>query len=109
MAQPRFVLRDAELAGTAVRIVSFEIPGGVTTPAEFADAVRAIESRLAGSFGVLIDGRGPVWGFAMLVHAAHASRFVATHDPRLGAVVVESHHPDRSVGEVVPFPAPAAG
>lgn len=46
-----------------------------------------------GSKGVVISGRGPVWLFAALVHHYHPSAWVATFDPRLGAVVVESHSP----------------
>ena len=104
MPQPSFTMRDTEIGGVLVRVVAFEIPGGVTTPAEFAQAVHALEDRLAGEFGVIFDGRGPVWGYGMLVHAAHPCRFVATRDPRLGAVVVESHHPAVAVGDVLPFP-----
>jgi CRISPR-associated protein Csx3 len=101
MAKPIIAFRD----GDGCRVVSFEIPGGVTTPAEFAEAVADITDRLAGARGVIIDGRGPVWGYAMLVHGAHATPWVATRDPRLGgAVVVQSHDPTRRVGEVMPFP-----
>src|SRR5437016_2362772 len=101
MAKPVFAFRD----GDGCRVVSFEIPGEVTNPKEFAEAVSEIASRLAGSRGIIIDGRGPVWGYAMLVHRAHATPWVATHDPRLeGAVVVQSHDPSRTVGDVMPFP-----
>jgi CRISPR-associated protein Csx3 len=91
-----------------VRVVSFDIPGGRCTPDEFVAAVLPIQSSLVGPFGVVIDGRGPIWGYGMLIHAAHASRFVATRDPRLGdgqgAVIVESHHPGFAQGEVLSLP-----
>jgi len=100
MARPVFQIRTAG----AVRVVSFEIPGGVTTPAEFAEAVSEIARQLPGDLPVIFDGRGPVWGFGMLIHEAHPTPWVACRDPRLGAVVVASHSPDRKVGEVIEFP-----
>jgi len=54
--------------------------------------------------GVIISGRGPVWLFATLVHHCHPSQWVAVHDPRLGAVVVQRHTPVAPrVGAVLPF------
>ena len=50
---------------------------------------------------MVISGRGPVWLFAALAHEYHPRPFVATFDPRLGGVVVESHTPNHKVGEVV--------
>ncbi len=107
MAKPIFSFRDASVEGNAVRIASFEIPGGATTPSEFAAAVAEIEKNLAGEFGVIFDGRGPVWGYGMLLHAAHPTRFVACRDPRLGAVIVQSHQERWQVGEVIAFPEAA--
>ena len=111
MAQPLISHRDVWGDDCDIRVVSFDIPGGRCTPDEFAAAVRPIEAELAGPFGVVIDGRGPIWGYGMLIHAAHASRFVATRDPRLGdgmgAVVVESHHPGFAMGDVIALPEDA--
>lgn len=52
---------------------------------------------------LIIGGRSPVWRYGMAFHAAHgsAAAAVATYDPRLGAVVVASHHPDYRDGQVV--------
>lgn len=44
-----------------------------------------------GRQGVLINGKAPVWLYAYLVHQCHAAMWVATMDPRLGAVVIETH------------------
>lgn len=85
------------------KTVKFEIPGGVTTPAEFAEAV-AEAGDLSGDKPVLLNGRGPVWGYAMLAHSAHPTPAVATFDPRLGYVVVATHSPDFTVGQVVADP-----
>lgn len=54
--------------------------------------------------GVILSGRGPVWLYGFLVHFYHPTKWVATYDPRLkGAVVVESHTSEISVGDVIPI------
>jgi CRISPR-associated protein Csx3 len=83
------------------RLVIFEIPGGITSPAEFAAAVSAIEQQLTGSLPILINGRGPIWGYGMLFHLAHATPAIAVYDPRLGYVVVQSHDPRFQVGDIL--------
>ena len=56
----------------------------------------------AGTEGVVISGRMPVWVFATLTHEYHPRPFVATFDPRLGgAVVVATHTPQVGIGQVV--------
>ncbi|MFA6131980.1 MAG: CRISPR-associated ring nuclease Crn3/Csx3 [Patescibacteria group bacterium] len=97
MAKPVITITDRP----DTRLVTFEIPGGVTTPVEFADAVREIADRLPGTLPVLLNGRGPVWGYAMLVHAAHPTPAVATFDPRLGYIVVATHDERFAVGNVI--------
>lgn len=53
--------------------------------------------------GVILSGRAPVWLFCFLCHHFHPFQWVATHDPRLnGAVVVQTHYPDVSIGQIVP-------
>ncbi|MCS7292024.1 MAG: CRISPR-associated ring nuclease Crn3/Csx3 [Gloeomargarita sp. SKYBB_i_bin120] len=51
--------------------------------------------------GVVISGRAPIWLYGWLVHACHHTRWVACYDPRLGAVVVNTHHPEVRVGQVL--------
>ena len=41
--------------------------------------------------GVIIFGKAPVWLFAFLSHELHIAKWVATFDPRIGAIVVQSH------------------
>jgi CRISPR-associated protein Csx3 len=87
------------------RVVKFEIPGGITSPEEFATAVKEVEKSLAGDKVVLFNGRGPVWGYCMLVHAAHPTPAVGTYDPRLaGYVIVSTHHENYTLGQVIPDP-----
>jgi CRISPR-associated protein Csx3 len=52
--------------------------------------------------GVILTGRGPIWLYGALVHHYHPTRWVATHDPRLGGAVVVASHGGPPVGSVVP-------
>ncbi len=54
-----------------------------------------------GTRGVVISGRAPIWLYAFLVHHYHPTAWIATHDPRLGYVIVESHNPKVAVGTVL--------
>lgn len=51
--------------------------------------------------GVILTGRAPIWLYGWLVHACHHTRWVACYDPRLGAVVVSTHHPEVHLGQVL--------
>lgn len=83
-------------------VVTIDIPGGITTPEEFAAAVAEIAPQLAGPHLVLLTGRASVWGYGMLIHAAHPSLAIACYDPRLGYVVVATHDKRYQVGQVIP-------
>ena len=52
---------------------------------------------------VVIEGRAPIWRYGMAIHRLHGSSAaaVAVFDPRLGAVVVASHHQNWHEGQVV--------
>ncbi len=50
--------------------------------------------------GVVISGRGPIWLHCFLAHKYHHTLFVAIYDPRIGAVVVQSHT-DLKEGDVL--------
>lgn len=103
MAKPIFTITDkSHSSGFMVRLVEFEIPGGVTTPEEFAEAVEEIEKQLVGRLPVFLSGRGPVWGHALLVHAAHATPAVGVYDPRLGYVIIQSHDERFQTGKTFP-------
>jgi len=51
--------------------------------------------------GVVIDGRGPIWLHSFLAHHCHPAAWVAHNDPRLGAVVVQSHVKGIAAGDVI--------
>ena len=52
---------------------------------------------------VVIEGRAPIWRYGLAFHLLHGSPAgaVAVFDPRLGAVVVASHHPNWREGQVI--------
>ncbi len=52
---------------------------------------------------VVIEGRAPIWRYGMAFHLLHGSPAgaIAVFDPRLGAVVVASHHPSLREGQVI--------
>lgn len=89
--KPIFTIKEVSIAQVQYRLVSFEIPGGITSPKEFSEAIHEISGQLIGRLPILLNGRGPTWGYGMLIHAAHACPMVATFDPRLEYVVVQSH------------------
>lgn len=102
MTKPTFEIKDIQGAdGITFRSIVFDIPGGVTTPTQFAEAVQEIEPQLEGKLPVLINGRGPVWGYGMLIHAAHPTPAIATYDPRLGYVVIQTHDERFQVGQIL--------
>lgn len=45
-------------------------------------------------FGVILNGRAPIWLYAYLAHLCHPAAWVAVMDPRHGAIVIEAHHPE---------------
>lgn len=51
---------------------------------------------------LIIEGRAPIWRYAMALHAAHGSAAgaIAVYDPKLGYVVVVSHSPSFKEGEI---------
>ena len=57
---------------------------------------------------VIVEGRAPIWRYGMAFHKLHGSpaAAVAVYDPRLGAVVVASHHPDYNEGQIIDVTLP---
>ena len=83
-----------------VSLVEVTIEGGAATPQEFADSILPAAFEVNSQNGVVLAGRGPIWGYAMLLNFFHPSAWVGVFDPRLGVVVVQSHIPDIADGEV---------
>ena len=87
--------------GLACQVVEIELlrPDRLMFPQDLP-ALR-LPSELDPQKGVILTGRAPIWLYGWLVHACHYTRWVACYDPRLGAVVVSTHHPEVRLGEVL--------
>lgn len=57
--------------------------------------------------GVAIEGRGPIWLYGCLVHECHPAAWVGCYDTRLGIVVVSSHTPTITVGQILETDLPS--
>ncbi len=77
-------------------IVKFELKGNITP--EVLKNLRPPQINPAK--GVVLTGRGPIWLYCFLSHFYHPTRFIAVYDPRIGAVVTESHS-EKSIGEII--------
>lgn len=54
--------------------------------------------------GVVISGKAPIWLYAYIIHELHSFAWIATFDPRIGAVVVQNHIPQgRNISEIIPI------
>jgi CRISPR-associated protein Csx3 len=79
-------------------LITFEIDGGVTDPAEvFSTPLPNVPQNM----GVILSGRGPIWLYARLIHHYHPARWIVIHDPRIGYIVVQSHVKERHEGEIL--------
>lgn len=77
---------------------------GPITPAEPLPPLPAIPRGVL----VVIEGRAPIWRYGLAFHRLHGSSAGATavFDPRLGAVVIASHHPNWREGQVIDVNVP---
>ncbi|VVB64415.1 CRISPR-associated protein (Cas_csx3) [uncultured archaeon] len=57
---------------------------------------------------LVVEGRAPIWRYGMALHLLHGSpaAAIAFYDPRLGAVIVASHNPSFTIGQVVDVTIP---
>lgn len=61
-----------------------------------------LPQELRTDLGVIINGKAPIWLYAFLVHELHPFAWVATFDPRIGAIIVENHVANgKSVGDTI--------
>jgi CRISPR-associated protein Csx3 len=76
---------------------------GVSTPITPQDPLPPMPNLQPGEL-LVIEGRAPIWRYAMALHRAHGSAAgaVAVFDPRLGYVVTVSHSPKFKEGEILP-------
>jgi len=99
MSAVEFKLRVNE----EVAVVEFELKRDLT-PEDLRDInpPDPVREKFADKI-VILSGRGPIWLYGYLIHYYHPTKAIGVFDPRLnGAVVVASHHPSVSVGDVIP-------
>ena len=96
---------DVEVAGYPATLLRFTLgEDGNISPSQLPAIVDQLGS-IDGMKGVIISGRGPIWLYGVLMSACHATRWVATFDPRLGAVVISKHHKAApNVGQILEMP-----
>jgi CRISPR-associated protein Csx3 len=81
-------------------LIEFQIQDGIIAPEYLAQLTPpTVNARK----GVILSGRGPIWLYASLIHFYHPTVWIACYDPRIGAVVVQSHSPHVKLGEVIPL------
>lgn len=80
---------------------------GVTTPITPDEQLPPLP-HIPGGALVVVEGRAPIWRYGMAFHLLHGSPAgaIAVFDPRLGAVVVASHHPNWQEGQVIDIEIP---
>ena len=87
--------------------VRITTPNGIIEPQNLSEL--ELPKDMIWSQGVVIEGKAPIWLYGYLVHECHPAAWVACFDPRLGeaspnsggAVVVATHSPKVSVGQVL--------
>ena len=80
-------------------------PDGIIEPIDLKGL--QLPKEIQPSQGVVLEGRGPIWLYGYLVHECHATAWVGCFDPRLeGAVVVDTHTRQVSVGSVLKLTLP---
>lgn len=88
-----------------MRFVFYSI--GVDRPITADEPLPAVPKIPRGAV-VIIEGRAPIWRYGMAFHRLHGSPAgaIAVYDPRLGAVIVASHHPDYREGQTLEVDPP---
>jgi len=83
-------------------------PIGVSQPITPAEPLPPPPEIPRGSV-VVLEGRAPIWRYAIALHRLHGSpaAALAVYDPKLGAVIVASHHPDFREGQILEVAPPA--
>ncbi|MFA4805109.1 CRISPR-associated ring nuclease Crn3/Csx3 [Pyrococcus kukulkanii] len=86
-------------------VVEFSLAGPIT-PEEALEIAKDIEKAIIPKYAhklVIVSGRGPIWLYGIILHSLHPVKALATLDPRLGAVVVQSHSTEYKEGQVIPL------
>lgn len=84
-----------------IRIIN---ESGVIVPSDLNGLTlpRGIDSKL----GIVIEGKAPIWFYGALIWGCTPAAWTGCYDPRLGVVVVASHIPTVTVGDVLKVELP---
>jgi CRISPR-associated Csx3 family protein len=98
---------EAENAASPADTIFYSI--GVDRPIAPEEPLPPLPHIPRGSL-VVIEGRAPIWRYGMAFHHLYGSPAgaIAVFDPRLGAVVVASHHPKWHQGQVLNVTPPSS-
>lgn len=85
------------------QLLDFKILGdGLINPSDLNNIM--LPQDLISNKGVVVSGKAPIWLYAYLVHELHHFAWVATFDPRRGAIVVQNHiSQGRNIGGIIPI------
>jgi len=103
------VIPHHSLEGLPYQHLHFQITtdDGVIAPADIQGL--KLPEGIVFNQGIVIEGKGPIWLYAYLVHECHPAAWVGCYDPRLGAVVVATHTHEVRVSQVLKLELPAMG
>jgi CRISPR-associated protein Csx3 len=103
------VIPHHSLEGLPYQHLHFQITtdDGVIAPADIQGL--KLPGGIVFNQGIVIEGKGPIWLYAYLVHECHPAAWVGCYDPRLGAVVVATHTHEVAVSQVLKLELPAMG
>lgn len=92
----------------SVTVIFYRI--GVSAPITPSEPLPPLPDIPRGAL-VVVEGRAPIWRYGKAFHLLHGSPAgaIAVFDPRLGAVVVASHHPDFREDQVIEVASPEGG
>ncbi len=85
------------------QLLDFKILGdGLINPSDLNNIM--LPQDLISNKGVVVSGKAPIWLYAYIIHELHSFAWIATFDPRLGAIVVQNHIPQgRNIGGIIPI------
>lgn len=75
---------------------------GVDAPISPNEMLPEVPAEISAGTIVVLTGRAPIWRYCQAFHKVHGlACAIATHDPRLGDVVVASHTPGLKEGDII--------
>ena len=87
-----------------ILILEIKLEDGVIEPNDLKKIDFNPSFKEIGGKVVILTGRAPIWLYGYLIHLLHPVKAIATYDPRVGgAVVIQSHFKELSIGDIIVF------